>query len=545
MDSRLRRLAIFATARRPTRFRYWPATPQRRASFSHRRAPAAFPQLPCGLRSVPSDLPAINLTATGAGGVIPSGTSGNCYISGGTSSAPSWGTCGSGSGTVNPATQYYFPYYSAAGSATTLSGVGCSSTGFLEGSSSAAPTCVPPTAFPNLTAYSSPASGDLLLIGSAANSYATDQITLASLFGSTPAIGINTGALSAPSWTTSGLAVTGTAATLTDTSSSGTVANETAMAFPAFTIAASSATTFTALDELYLPAPVAGTNVTATEKYSLYAAGQVSVVGNFYAQSTAELESLTNANYIKFTAWGTESQASWTTNGFVVSGTAQTLTDTTASGTVATEAFVAWPAYTLAATNTSVTVTNEDEVYLPIPLAGTNVTATNKWSLHTAGGILDAGQLYDTALSTGTNADFICLASTGQFLVQSSSCTISSRRFKTNIRDLLDASPILRLDVKSFQMKQTAIPNHDPNFTHPQVGLIAENVAAVVPECAVYENDMRTPKSYRPECIMALGVKVLQDHQRVLTRDEVWLALLTAWCALLTVPYAMKLRARQ
>ena len=56
-----------------------------------------------------SDLPAINLTATGNGGVIPSGTSGNCYISGGTSSAPSWGTCGSGSGTVNPAAQYYSP----------------------------------------------------------------------------------------------------------------------------------------------------------------------------------------------------------------------------------------------------------------------------------------------------------------------------------------------------------------------------------------------------------------------------------------------------
>ena len=246
---------------------------------------------------------------------------------------------------------------------------------------------------------------------------------------------------------------------------------------------------------------------------------------------------------MQLTQNGGFSKPSWTTTGLALSGNAVTLTDTTSSGTVTTEAMAALPVWTLASTTTT-TFTNQAEFYLPIPACSGNATCTNHWSLQTAGNILDAGQLYDTALTTGTNADFLCLASTGQFLLQSSSCTISSARFKTNIHDLLDASPVLKLDVKEFQMKQTAIPNHDPNFTHPQIGLIAENVAKVVPECAVYENDMKTPKSYRPECIMALGVRVLQDHQRVLTRDEIWLALLTAWCGFLTVPYALRLRAQ-
>ena len=228
-----------------------------------------------------SDLPAINLTATGNGGVIPSGTSGNCYISGGTSSAPSRGTCGSGSGTVNPAAQYYFPYYSAAGSATTLSGVGCSSTGFLEGSSSAAPTCVPPTAFPNLTAYSAPASGNPLLIGSAANSYATDQITIGMLFASPLPIGATT-------------ASTGKFTTLTSTST---------------------------------------TSLGATTASSLTGTSSITSIGGLTSDTRLGL----NQN-------GAQSAASWTTTGYAIYGSGITLTDTTSSGTVTTEAAAALPA---------------------------------------------------------------------------------------------------------------------------------------------------------------------------------------------------------
>lgn len=491
------------------------------------------------------DLPAINLTATGAGGVIPSGASGNCYISGGTSSAPSWGTCGSGSGTVNPATQYYFPYYSAAGSASTLSGVGCSSTGFFEGSNSAAPTCVAPGSFPNLTAYTTPASGDLLLIGSAANSYATDQITLAGLFGSVPApLSLNPGATSAPAWTTNGLVFTGTAATLTDTSSSGTIAQEAFAALPAYTLAASSAMTATDLTELYLPVPIAGTNVTATNKLSLYAAGSIYVTGTITAQSN-----IVSDGQVTIASSG-DSHSAWLTTGYNFVSTPGALTDTSSTGTVTTEAALGISAMTLKASN-AITVTNEDQLYIAAPIASTNVTATNLWSLHTAGGILDAGQLYDTALTTGTNADFLCLSSAGQFLLQASSCTISSRRFKRDIELLKDASAVMKLEPVFFQMKPT-VPNHDRNYYHPQVGLTAENVAVVLPKCAVYEQDMKTPKSYRPECVMAYGVKLLQKHQLLLQdyertfEQQQWeIGLLALWCALLTLPRALKLaRAR-
>lgn len=154
-----------------------------------------------------------------------------------------------------------------------------------------------------------------------------------------------------------------------------------------------------------------------------------------------------------------------------------------------------------------------------------------------AGGILLSG------VSTGTNADFLCMAVSGAILIQSSACTISSERFKTNLQLLEDASPVMRLHVRSFEMKQTDIPNRDPNFTHRQVGLVAEEVAEVMPDCAVYENDMRTPKSYRPECVTAYGVRVLQDHQRVLERQQIEIYTAYVWLALLT-GYALIRRRR-
>lgn len=87
-------------------------------------------------------------------------------------------------------------------------------------------------------------------------------------------ISIGGAGLSAASWTTAGIGLTGTATTYTDTTGSGTIAIEAAYAFPVATIAASGAVTITGLAELYLPAPLAGTNVTATNLYSAYFAGK-------------------------------------------------------------------------------------------------------------------------------------------------------------------------------------------------------------------------------------------------------------------------------
>ena len=83
-----------------------------------------------------------------------------------------------------------------------------------------------------------------------------------------------------------------------------------------------------------------------------------------------------------------------------------------------------------------------------------------------------------------------------------------------NVEDMKgSAEPsIAKMRVASFQMKNTN--NKDPNARSKQIGLIAENVAQVAPECAIYEDDMKTPKSYRQECVIALLVKATQEQAK-------------------------------
>ena len=101
----------------------------------------------------------------------------------------------------------------------------------------------------------------------------------------TPAQLASSGAISAAAWTTGGIRMKWGAATLTDTSSSGTVAAVYADAHKAATLAASSATTFTIAYGVFCEAPVAGTNVTLGAAWALGADsakinGALSVTGN-------------------------------------------------------------------------------------------------------------------------------------------------------------------------------------------------------------------------------------------------------------------------
>jgi hypothetical protein len=74
---------------------------------------------------------------------------------------------------------------------------------------------------------------------------------------------------SAPSWTTHGIKYANVPATLTDTSSTGTVAAEYTGFFGGNTIAASNVTTFTNYYEYYYTAPIPGSNVTFTNSWAL------------------------------------------------------------------------------------------------------------------------------------------------------------------------------------------------------------------------------------------------------------------------------------
>lgn len=88
----------------------------------------------------------------------------------------------------------------------------------------------------------------------------------------------------------------------------------------------------------------------------------------------------------------------WTTNGIVLSGPAQNLTDTTSSGTVALTAVAALPADFVAATSAT-TYTDLVTLYVPSPHASTNVTATNLYAIEANGPVK-----FPTLTVTGTSS---------------------------------------------------------------------------------------------------------------------------------------------
>lgn len=105
-------------------------------------------------------------------------------------------------------------------------------------------------------------SAGAFVTNNAANTFtATQTISQASL--------ILSGNISAPAWTTSGIRYKNATATLTDTTSSGTVATAYTNVWGGNTIAASSATTFTNYFNSYFNAPTAGPNVTLTNPWAV------------------------------------------------------------------------------------------------------------------------------------------------------------------------------------------------------------------------------------------------------------------------------------
>jgi Chaperone of endosialidase len=128
-----------------------------------------------------------------------------------------------------------------------------------------------------------------------------------------------------------------------------------------------------------------------------------------------------------------------------------------------------------------------------------------------------SGNVFIPQTTTGTNADFLCMASTGQILRQTTACTISSRRFKENIESLSDGTgleDVMALHPVQFNMKKAdQTKNPDVNGQKTQTGLIAEEVEKVDPRLAVYEQDGKTPKSYRQEAVISVLIKAIQEQQ--------------------------------
>lgn len=127
----------------------------------------------------------------------------------------------------------------------------------------------------------------------------------------------------------------------------------------------------------------------------------------------------------------------------------------------------------------------------------------------------NAQHVFLSSTTTGTAADTLCLTSGGQIILQSAACTISSRRYKENIRALpFGLDEIMKLRPVEFNMKKTSPPNPDKaNSTRTQTGLIAEEVAKVDRRLAIYEQDGKTPKSYRQEAVLAVLIRAVQEQQ--------------------------------
>ena len=81
---------------------------------------------------------------------------------------------------------------------------------------------------------------------------------------------------------------------------------------------------------------------------------------------------------------------------------------------------------------------------------------------------------------------------------------VSSRRYKDNIRDLtIDTGPVLQLNPVAFQWKSTG----EDDF-----GLIAEDVAELVPELVVYDNEGR-PNGGKYDLVSVYLLGVVQQQQ--------------------------------
>lgn len=316
-------------------------------------------------------------------------------------------------------------------------------------------------------------------------------------------------------WGTSGLAFATPAVTLNDNTGT-TVTTQAAYAFGAPTFTATNAEAITNLVTLYLAAPVASTNVTATNLYSLVAAGGISTSGNNFivtagGSMTAVNATIANTGQFAFgsRAFITAANSNVIQLGPVASATPSGQTLQAQGSRGGTDTNVAGGSLTFLAGAGTGNATGAP-IALKTPHATTTGTTQQTYNTQIS---LGDNIVNMPNLTTGTNADFLCLQSGGNLLIQASACTISSLRFKYNV-DMFGGSAlnqVNKMDVDTFNLKPNGEPNADPNFNSNQIGLIAENIAKVAPKCAIYENDMKTPKSYRQECVIALLVKGEQE----------------------------------
>lgn len=184
-------------------------------------------------------------------------------------------------------------------------------------------------------------------------------------------------AFSVSAWGVTGSLRAFNSATVTDSSSSGTVATAVANSFAVPTFAASSATTFTNVANVYIGGdPTAGSNVTLTNSYGLWNVGKTRLDGSTTFNGSANFVGTRIS--IDTTA---ESVGNLGNVGTMLNLRARNITDTSGSGTVAVNSTFSVDIPTLLASS-PVTYTDATMAFFNgPPVASTNVTITRKHSI--------------------------------------------------------------------------------------------------------------------------------------------------------------------
>lgn len=343
---------------------------------------------------------------------------------------------------------------------------------------------------------------------------------------------------SGSTWTTAGIGISVGAATFNDSTATGTTTSEAINAIAAPTLTSTSAATITNLSNLYLAAPVASTNVTATHLLALQTPGIIASVQPSIAANTVvdgiwlndpTAAATTNEQYspaIHFTgqAWhtgsgGASQSTDWeifnqATEGFA--STAQSYINfvySVGGGSYNSEFSVSQSgqatanAYAITGSGASVSTIGN----------GINASASN--TLQLIAGSTSVATFTSTTdnlptlpASTAAQTGYVCWSSTGGALSYdtTNTCLVSSERYKHDIEPLnegLDA--VMKLRPVSYQLNDDMNPAHIGR----QVGFVAEEVQKVDATLTPLDNEGK-PRAVEYDKIAVLAVGAIQDQQR-------------------------------
>lgn len=392
------------------------------------------------------------------------------------------------------------------------------------------------------------AGGSIIFQVAPAGSTGTSQNALATALtigADTPSVTVGSasfglsGDISAPAWTTAGIRYKNVTATLTDTTSSGTVAAARTDNFGGNTIAASSATTYTSYYSAYFNNPTAGTNVTMTNKSAL-GADSVSIGGAAQGTNAVAVTGIVFASGGFATSTGSTTSGLYGTGGhpiivdgnpgtwlilnnpdmYISSSSKYGFGSTTNYGTAVMDANISRNAagvtqFGTTAANAlgSLMAVNGTYTGTISTSSTTDATTTTSGALQVAGGMAIRKRVFidGITVSAGLQTAVLCQSSAGEMIADTVACLASAAKFK-NVRGLMPDGALAKLaslpiDLWSYKAEGNF---QSDTWTRERIGPLADDVAAMDPRLAGYDADGNV-RTYSTEQLLAYTIKALQE----------------------------------